>query len=148
MKQLAGLVCCNAKPLWRHINYTFECIKWCYSCPTARHATLSEGKTRNSLEIHCYESLNFVRLQCDTALKAAPADPRFWLFCGDLFVHVSHKLSCLWNVRLAELNFLLSRMAQICQYQSVPFLSRAKQTCLLWVLHQDIVDPFLPTEPW
>lgn len=143
-EQLAWPASCNAKPLRRHINYMFKYIKSCSSCPTTSHTTLP----RNGLEAHCYESLHFIRLQRDTALKPRLADPRFWLFCGDLFVHVAHKLSCWWNVRLAQLNFLLRRMAQICQYRRVPFQAGAKQTCLLWVLHQYTADPFLPTEPW
>lgn len=38
-------------------------------------------------------------------LKPSSPDPWFWLCCGVLLVHVSHKLSCWWNARLVELKY-------------------------------------------
>lgn len=65
------------------------------------------------------------------SLKPSSPDPWFWLCCGVLLVHVSHKLSCWWNARLVELKYFSAdwrRCVSIWVYHFRP--EQNNQACL------------------
>lgn len=64
-------------------------------------------------------------------IKPSSPDPWFWLCCGVLFVHVSHKLSCWWNARMVGLKYFSAdwrRYASISVLRFRPELNN--QECL------------------
>lgn len=64
----------------------------------------------DSPKLHCYESLTLSDCNAIWLLKPSLLNPCSWLRCGVLLLHVSHELSCWWNVWLVELKYCLAEL--------------------------------------